>query len=816
MIKNIVALLLVAVLFFMHQPLQIVAGNKTEQTETLSMNTHGDLYYGNDLLYANGVPANINVLKQTNNETVLQTSDPRQSVYIEFHGVLTYSGSSVGNFTIDGKQAFCLEHAKSSPPNGTPNNGQAPYNDDHIKRILYYGWDGPKNIFGVDKTRGIVVTSLVLSKYYSGNTSGTWIDGYAELDQLAVIGEVPYPNGQATDTNLEVFVRNDKQISESTTIVAWSGNEFLIGLPYGITLVNETTGEYVHGSGNAIVHGGDTIHLEAGIDFEYDWTSNDIHGSVLDFQPLIIKPHDSNLQTIANWRWYDDPTNYFTLTAQFEAQDGWLEVEKRDSVSHLPLASAMYDVYDQNGNWLESLVTDESGRAVSKALAPNEMYTVVETMAPYGYTINETPQTVFIQSNKITPVTFDNNAVHGVISIGKTGQMLDGATTEATEYGDLFHFTYAPHVLAGAEFTITAKENITTPDGVVHYKAGELVDTVKTHEDGVGASKNLPLGIYEVKEVSAPYGYIMDEITHVVELTYENEHVQLVSTEIGIENERQQVQFQIVKTKEMTTGEMVPSGPGFVFGLYAAEDIRNAVGDVVAPKHSLISIMETDELGIAKSKTDLPVGSVYAKEIAAPSSYLLSTDMYSGEFRPTNNDSDVQIRTLNNGYAVENRLNKAPIEVVKKIEIFDSFTENGEPVMTHDTSDITDGIQFAILDEQQQEIDRLTIDNGRAKSSDLPYGNYTLVEDVKTVPDNYNTHPPIRFEINEQTSNEEKPIQIEVVNTLKDTPVPTGELPDTGESFHSYMMFYILAAFLGIVGIILIVVSLCGERRSKR
>ena len=64
---------------------------------------------------------------------------------------------------------------------------------------------------------------------------------------------------------------------------------------------------------------------------------------------------------------------------------------------------------------------------------------------------------------------------------------------------------------------VIADEDILDPsnEGTVIYPAGTVVDTITTDQDGKGLSKELPLGKYEIHEVKAPDGYVLnDEVVH--------------------------------------------------------------------------------------------------------------------------------------------------------------------------------------------------------------------------------------------------------------------------------------------------------------
>ena len=95
---------------------------------------------------------------------------PKKQV-IKYNGKITYGNNIVGDFTVDGEQAFCMEHPKLTPSTGTSITSQR-YSNENVQKVLYYGWGGPEQWGGLkDREHGIVVTSLALSYYYYGDNS---------------------------------------------------------------------------------------------------------------------------------------------------------------------------------------------------------------------------------------------------------------------------------------------------------------------------------------------------------------------------------------------------------------------------------------------------------------------------------------------------------------------------------------------------------------------------------------------------------------------------------------------------------------------
>ena len=90
---------------------------------------------------------------------------------VKYNGKISYGGNIVGDFTVNGKQVFCMEHPVTTPPTGTELTIDI-YENDNIRKVLYYGWGGYEQWSGFkSREHGIVVTSLMLSYYYYGDNS---------------------------------------------------------------------------------------------------------------------------------------------------------------------------------------------------------------------------------------------------------------------------------------------------------------------------------------------------------------------------------------------------------------------------------------------------------------------------------------------------------------------------------------------------------------------------------------------------------------------------------------------------------------------
>ncbi|WP_143103179.1 thioester domain-containing protein [Halolactibacillus miurensis] len=352
-------------------------------TQSLAVNEKGEVLYNGEPLYVGGsseeVPVTLDRLMQegvkqklvTKKEsagllsdfflaianwispTLVQASDAVPN--IRYNGSVSYSYSTVGDFTIDGRQAFCAEHEDSSPPTGTPFNSLKPYDNEKIQKALYYGWGGPGNLFS-SRNEGIVVTSLVLSTIYSGTTSGRNYQGYKNLMDKVNNGSVPDTDVSLSDTNLSVSVKNGKQVSQSTTFQSDNSNSITINLPSGVTLVNESTNKSFTGS--ATIKGNQKFHLEASLSYDKSYSSGNLAGSMETYQPFLTKPKSGGYQDLITARAYKDPANTTSFSVPFKAQTVTMTKIYKDEFT---------------GNTIDSTTSTVTIGSTYRACGPNEL-----------------------------------------------------------------------------------------------------------------------------------------------------------------------------------------------------------------------------------------------------------------------------------------------------------------------------------------------------------------------------------------------------------------------------------------------------------
>ena len=377
---------------------------------------------------------------------------------------------------------------------------------------------------------------------------------------------------------------------------------------------------------------------------------------------------------------------YLINNANFES---YIKIVKKDAETGatIPYAGAGFQIYDPNGELvtmtftypevttIDTFYTTADGYLITpQTLEYGTGYSIVEVQAPYGYVLNSEPvyfdvtQDGSAEESGITviEVVRSNMAQKGTITVSKSGEVF----TSVSENNGMYQPVFAVQGLEGAVYEITAAEDIYTLDGTLRASKGEVVDTITTGTDSTAKSKELYLGKYEVKEITAPYGMVLNDEIHAVELVYAGQNIAVTETETSFYNERQRVEIDLVKSLETDEAYGVGNnGEIFdvTFGLYAETDLTAADGTVI-PADGLIEIISLDENGKGTVNSDLPFGSYYVKELSTNSAYVLNEQKYPVHFEYAGQDTAVVHLSANDGEAIENEIIYGSVSGLKSDE----------------------------------------------------------------------------------------------------------------------------------------------------
>ena len=178
--------------------------------------------------------------------------------------------------------------------------------------------------------------------------------------------------------------------------------------------------------------------------------------------------------------------------------------------------------------------------------------------------------------------------------------------------------TYTPvfeeNGLSWAVYQVIAREDIITADGTVRANAGEKVAELTTDENGYAETELLYLGKYEIREITAPYGYVLNTEPQLVELSYAGQEVSVRDTvNMSFVNDYQSIEISLEKFMEQDEAFGIGMNSEYKnvrFGLFAAEEITAADGHVI-PEDGLIAEVSLDENMKAVIAEKIPFAKYY-------------------------------------------------------------------------------------------------------------------------------------------------------------------------------------------------------------
>ena len=461
---------------------------------------------------------------------------------------------------------------------------------------------------------------------------------------------------------------------------------------------------------------------------------------------------------------------YLANNANFES---YIKIVKVDAETGkvIPYAGAGFQLYRPDGSLItqtftypevttiDTFYTNDEGTLITpEKLEYGSGYSLVEVYAPYGYTLNSEPVYFDVTQDASTDeegvtvieVVKPNTAQKGVIKISKSGEVF----SSVTEADGLYQPVFSVQGLPGAVYEITAAEDIITPDGTTRYSKGEIVDTVTTDETGLAESKPLYLGKYEIREIKAPYGMVLNTEIRTAELVYAGQEIEITETSASFYNERQKAAVSLEKVLEQNktfgigmNGEI----SAVTFGLFAAEDLTAADGSVI-PADGLLEILSVDENGHAVCKTDLPFGSFYLKELSTDEHYILSDEKYPIVFDYAGQDTALVEIKANDGKPIDNDLIYGEIHGLKKDEDGNAL---GGAVIGLFKADCTE------FTRENAIFTAVSREDGGFSFAGVPYGNW-IVREIEA---------PTGFVLSDETfavtvDKDGAVIEVEIENTL--------------------------------------------------
>ena len=510
-------------------------------------------------------------------------------------GNVTYNGSKVGHFEMNGQIAFCVDHAKVTPQN-TPYQGDI-YENPMIRKALYYGWGGvePWSGFNGNQSKGIVITTLTLDSIMNGNNRRITRDFINFLNSK----EDPKKAIDFSIKNLNTRVENNKQVSDTTEIQGSNSLEIKFTLDNDVTAVVENR-NYRQIGGNLILKNGDKVHFEAPLNKDSKFTKTGIENRI-NFNGVIMTNQVGNSRLQRIGRWQRDPAGTTEIRVNFQLREGSLEINKKDKVTKHDLEGFEFNVKSEDGSYNRNFRTGTNGKVTINGLAPKK-YIVTEVSGRNDYVIGGRNE-VTIESGKTTKTVFYDMPKLNDIEITKVDSTNSNLKLENAEF-ELYKDNNNNGVLDNAD---TLAEKIVNEKNI-------KVGTLKTDANGFVKVSGLRLGNYILKETKAPTYYKV--ITRDTKIEVKENNV----TKITIKNAPIEFNIEVLKVD----GDTKIPLKGFEFNIYN-EKTNTILKDNNGKEYKNV---KTDENGkITTGKVYLKdVQNVVIKEVKAVGHYTIRKD----------------------------------------------------------------------------------------------------------------------------------------------------------------------------------------------
>lgn len=402
------------------------------------------------------------------------------------------------------------------------------------------------------------------------------------------------------------------------------GDAKLSGAVYGLYKGDELVAQYTTDSNGSFT----TDYYVCGT----DWTIKE------------ITPSEGYLLNDTVYKVGADPKDYTVeynnapdMTVMEQVIKGKISIIKHtdngDTQIETPEKGAEFQVYLKSaGSFVnadkderDTIVCDEDGFASTKLL-PYGVYTVHQTK---GWDGREkiTDFDVFINTDgKTYKFLINNKNFESYLKVVK----LDKETGKQIAY-------------EGAAFEIYDSDNHRVTMQYT-YPQVTSVHTFYTNKEGyLITPEKLPYGDYTLKEVQAPYGYVLDDTPVPFSITQENSSIDTGVTVVKVKarDVAQKGVINITKTGETFSSVEENNGiytpkysisnlKGAIFEIYAAEDITTLDGTVRYEQGTLVDTITTDDDGVAKSK-ELYLGKYTVIEKTAPNGYVHNAAKYDAE-----------------------------------------------------------------------------------------------------------------------------------------------------------------------------------------
>lgn len=533
-----------------------------------------------------------------------------------------------------------------------------PYGSEAYQKLIYSAYYDPVSMAFSGSVTPLGDMKLVKTSedgVVAGiNFTVTGAKGFSKTVTTNANGEIDISNlapgtYTITEENIDRYVPNQSQTITISSGKTSSVSFYNILKKFRVTVTKQDY-EKGHAQGDAKLSGavydlykGDELVAQYTTDSNGSFTT-DYYVCGTDWTIKEITPSEGYLLNDTVYKVGADPKDYTVeynnapdMTVMEQVIKGKISIIKHtddgETQIETPEKGAEFQVYLKSaGSFVnadkderDTIVCDEDGFASTKLL-PYGVYTVHQTKGWAGRELI-TDFDVFINKDgKTYKFLINNKNFESYLKVVK----LDKETGKRIPY-------------EGAAFEIYDSNNhrITMQ---YTYPQVTSIHTFYTNKEGyLITPEKLPYGDYTLKEVQAPYGYVLDDTPIPFSISQENSSTDTGVTVVKVKarDVAQKGVINITKTGEIfssveenkgvyTPKYSISNLKGAIFEIYAAEDITTLDGTVRYEHGTLVDTITTDDDGVAKSK-ELYLGKYTVIEKTAPNGYVHNAAKYDAE-----------------------------------------------------------------------------------------------------------------------------------------------------------------------------------------
>ena len=566
-----------------------------------------------------------------------------------------------------------------------------PYGSESYQKLIYSAYYDPVSMAfsgSITSVGGMKLVKTSEDGIVAGiNFTVTGAKGFSKTVTTNANGEIDISDlapgtYTITEENIDRYVPNQSQTITVSSGKTSSVNFYNILKKFRVTVTKQDY-EKGHVQGDAKLSGavyglykGDELVAQYTTDSNGSFTT-DYYVCGTDWTIKEISPSEGYLLNDTVYRVGADPRDYNIeyntapdMTVMEQVIKGKISIIKHtdngDTKIETPEKGAEFQVYLKSaGSFVnadkderDTIICDQDGFASTKLL-PYGVYTVHQTK---GWDGREkiTDFDVFINTDgKTYKFLINNKNFESYLKVVK----LDKETGKRIPY-------------EGAAFEIYDSNNHRVTMQYT-YPQVTSIHTFYTNKEGyLITPEKLPYGDYTLKEVQAPYGYILDDTPIPFSISQENSSTDTGVTVVKVKarDVAQKGVINITKTGEIfssveenkgvyTPKYSVGNLKGAVFEVYAAEDITTLDGTVRYEQGTLVDTVTTDDDGVAKSK-ELYLGKYTVIEKTAPNGYVHNAAKYDAELTYAGQNVSVTSTDL----LVYNERQKVSVSLKKEME----------------------------------------------------------------------------------------------------------------------------------------------------